>query len=286
MIVHLDRRPDVVGDRHRAQVVALLGDRPVEVTEAVVAVDDHRRLAEEAALADLDPPPALDHDLVGERRAGADRDLRVALGELEPEAAPKLHRLADPQRAAVRGVDPRTRVRSAPARRSRTGPAGCGRSPTTCAGATSAGARLGSRSRSPPRCTGARSRRMHRAHAAPAGPAGVDDQVRDRLAALAEAQPEAAVLAHVLEPGAADHRQPGAWRRPPPGRPRRLAAELRRARTGSQASRRLYSSARISRPRQSAASRSSASIGSRRWINTEPQKTRSNRPPSASAVAS
>ena len=59
------------------------------------------------------------------------------------------------------------------------------------------------------------------------------------------------------------------------------------AANGTSLSRRLYSSARMNRPpRARDAMRSSASIGSRRWIKTEPQKTRSKGPPRASGVAS
>src|SRR3954452_10300090 len=56
----------------------------------------------------------------------------------------------------------------------------------------------------------------------------VDHHVWDGLVQLPESHVEAALTRHVLESGRPHHREPGAHRRPPPGAPRRLAAELGR----------------------------------------------------------
>jgi hypothetical protein len=66
----------------------------------VAAVDEHRRLREDAALADLDGRRALDEHVVGEDGSRPDDEAPVAV-YFRTEAAAELHSRADDQRPGV-----------------------------------------------------------------------------------------------------------------------------------------------------------------------------------------
>src|SRR2546421_3958569 len=96
---------DVVADPDRPQVVSLRADRQLDVAEAVAAVDDQRSLREHAAGPDLNSGGALDHDVIGERAATANRDSGSGAPELGSKPPTELDARPDDERGDARHVE-------------------------------------------------------------------------------------------------------------------------------------------------------------------------------------
>src|SRR5947209_1004951 len=81
--------PDVVADFHIALVDALKPDRPLHLHHAVVEVDHHHPVGDDALAADRDPLIGGDRALLSQHRLRADHDLSLVRPDLAAVADPR-----------------------------------------------------------------------------------------------------------------------------------------------------------------------------------------------------
>ena len=112
--------PHVVADAHVALVDPLLADRALDLDDAVVEVDEHHAVGDDALAADRDVLERRDRALLAEHALGADHDLALVGADLRAVADPAT---SGPRR--TRGAPARSRT-SRPGRRS-TRPSVCSR---------------------------------------------------------------------------------------------------------------------------------------------------------------
>src|ERR1044072_667769 len=80
--------PDIGADLDLAGVDALLADRPLDLHDAVVEVDEHRPVGDHALFADPHPPVSGDRALLSHHGLGADLDCALVTADLGPVADP------------------------------------------------------------------------------------------------------------------------------------------------------------------------------------------------------
>src|SRR3954447_13028197 len=81
--------PDVVADAHVALVDALQADGAVDLDDAVVEVDQHHAVGDDALAADRHVLEGRDRALLADHRLGADRDLALVDADLAAVADPR-----------------------------------------------------------------------------------------------------------------------------------------------------------------------------------------------------
>src|SRR5205814_3361290 len=81
--------PHVVADAHVALVDALQADRPVDLDDAVIEVDQHHAIGDDALAADRDVLVAGDRALLPDHGLGADADLALVRADLRAVADPR-----------------------------------------------------------------------------------------------------------------------------------------------------------------------------------------------------
>ena len=102
--------PDVGADLDVALVDALHADRPLDLDDAVVEVDEHRPVGDHALLADPHPLVGGDRALLAHHRLVADLDHALVAADLRAVADPDEAAEADPAlrgRSGVRAPRPR-----------------------------------------------------------------------------------------------------------------------------------------------------------------------------------
>ena len=204
----------------------------LDVDDAVVEVDEHHAVGDDALAADRDVLEGGDRALLPEHRLRADPHLALVRADLaavaDPRPAPEVHRR---RRGRSRTSRPGRRTRSRPCAGARASAAAATPS------ARSAARTCGSASRAPARSAGTRAAPPCSGGGSPrGGPAGADScsgSAARSTRGINRARP-ATLRARVRSPGAADPRRAAARRRPPRAGARDHARRVRRpARLGA-----------------------------------------------------